>query len=1776
VKATLTTGGPGAAAVQVLNSPQNLGRIPGGQITAASFALRINPAALAAITIPNRLVDLTVTLESSNGDIQLPRQTFTFRHALNSDDERFHYSTDFPAGGREIRDLNRNLQIDKPDIIDPFTGIQLPDEDITFSTMFIAGTAGGLVTNTLGEDLDNSGRVCGHNFGLACTTDPDCASTCVANVCTNSNPAVPCATSAQCVFTCLTFTPGERDILPNGLLDKGILASAGGPSGGDKVPFNFDANNGGFLGLRHPFSRTQGNPPLVAWEWKRFGLCGFQSALEDTNTQNGFQNNGAGIWHTGDGDQATPLVNANACDNHLVIGDAATPVGTEFVMDMLVSPIIAKVHQVADSRGLPYTVEFQRFGMNMNHQTLNESTGGNLNIDNNVEDDTGNCLLCQEFDPNYGGIDYQVANFRSGAGVSPANAGDILQRTFGPREDEDGSTSTGNPSANGDETGFSGFTQNNNPASFSPIPTALPDLLPYPLPTATAIGVCDGGTQNGRTCLPSSPATCVSGGGSCTAWTNNIQGPVRNFDMTLTTYEAGYMFMMSGPGASEVAAITPFDVNPGTRWQIGVGFYTIETAAGTGDYGFGLDDVVFEWDERHPIDESQFAPPHTAACSRFGQPGQPAGQQCATLMVDRTALFECDEGLVVTVNDPKVAGAGSVIVRAASDSDARLVSTGQATALHPLKSFTLPEVSPGLFTGSVAVTQTLNTPQALFVSPSGDTNIIFYYADTQCDGNRNATVAQNDFDNLDGDGVAIGPDNCDFAYNPTQTDSDGDGFGNACDNCPNQADATLKDSDGDGVGDLCDFDDVDFDGVVNDLDNCVDVYNPLQTPGAGATGRGAACDSNSTDRDGDGINDRTDSCVRTANPAPQLNADGDKLGDPCDGDCVNAVRVTLPIGSCSRTSTTQCTTNAQCPVTGFCSENVNTVCTSSTQQCTCVAIAPETCQKDSIANSGGCQVVDDDVDADGVPDSVDNCPVVANLPIIAGTFRQADADNDGLGDACDSALQIDGDNNGVPDDIVSFGLLVNCGKLDLPNLIVESAVVNDVNGDGDAFCDTGEKCEMTVVVANAGGIPLTGVTLHLATADTDIQCVTKPSLAIGPLPAGGKVDTSNIGGQRLFFEYTVSPTTQTTSASSPAKADWTLNVTAREAIGTASKVAFQTLLDLDLPVGAPLTRVAGPDGIFGNADDGLVFENFDIDRNGANGVEISDGREGVPNDTFGFTVGTAIGGINALEGIGCGGFRVPPQDPGCHVDPDNDMDWHIHCPVGSCPAPNVVGSTTAFSATPAGGSLAFSGSNSLHWGRHTSATSRDGDSTSFRALAAYVTTVNLTPLPISGDLRLSFYHIAVMMDNTQADIPNGQAVDRGDVQIRVDLNPNPVVDTWGFWDKLAPFENVYDHIPYIWSHYGAQTTYCDLTPTDTGSAPPAPRGVHETMCWPQGVWSHCGTAHGLDTTFGCPGPGEQGALAPSGGALWVRSRFSLANYVGARVQIRWIASSWEFDLNGPAEDYQTYGHGWENSLNDDGWWVDDISITGAITSQVSPEADAGAAPPATCPLPANQCNPALGADHGYNPALAVSDANGDGVYEKGENVELSAAGTTNPGGCANGVTEYRFLRGAQVAQDWSANAFFRDGIVADTTYKVLARCNSTPACLTTIGATQTLLVYPGDGTDLVLTLADLGGGNASLSITARPQPPTMSGFDFFRYLGPPAPPINLAGTVTLACDQGIGTPVGSPVTVPDGTFPGLNQVLFYWAGHSGTAPGAKAALGRRTDNGIRIAPVNCP
>jgi len=59
-------------------------------------------------------------------------------------------------------------------------------------------------------------------------------------------------------------------------------------------------------------------------------------------------------------------------------------------------------------------------------------------------------------------------------------------------------------------------------------------------------------------------------------------------------------------------------------------------------------------------------------------------------------------------------------------------------------------------------------------------------------------------DDLDGDGVPNDVDNCPLTFNPTQADADGDQVGDICDNCPTVSNPDQLDTDGDGIGDACD------------------------------------------------------------------------------------------------------------------------------------------------------------------------------------------------------------------------------------------------------------------------------------------------------------------------------------------------------------------------------------------------------------------------------------------------------------------------------------------------------------------------------------------------------------------------------------------------------------------------------------------------------------------------------------------------------------------------------------------------------------------------------------------------------------------------------------------------------------------------------------------------------------------------------------------------------------------------------------------------------------
>ena len=1705
--------------VTVLDSPKGIGRMPAGQPVGITFSLKV---ATDVATQGNKVV-LKLTLAQATGGTLLSQASFAFTHATAANKEAFHYSTDFPSGSGSpvARDLNRTLVIEPNDR--PGLTLGAVDETVTFSSLFF--------------------------------TDP--STTRINNQIQGGDEAYP----ANGVFSSATDPNG------NGILDRGFLAS-GAPSAGDLIPWDFDRNNGGWYSSRDPQSRTGISPAtLPLWHYVTHGKCGFQTQSKaNCVLANGTPGNDpdgggpspcaaipaglggfvAGMWHTGTG---TLTADATDCGNYGVPFNSATPTRAELLYDVMFSPVIQKVHQGNDAAGFPFTVEFQRLGYNATVQFDSDATFF-TDIDNNIDNPNPNSLMGE---PLIGdGITYYVSNL-----LGPVDPYYTLtqysQLTFGPTTDPDGSLSLATPAVSGDETGFPGFdSASTNPYAVKPaIPMAPTNLRPFPGANEVHIG------------------------------TDTVAGPSRNVDFSLVGYEnTGIQFYVPG--------------DAGNRFQIGLGFLTFEGTNGgsAGDYGVGVDDVVFEWDEVHPIAESPSACSLIGGtCSGGSANGQPcannvqcpgggtcnpvpgaiaAGLPCATLAVDRTNLYDCDQALSVTINDPKVntdpaRGSPTVVdsvqFRAYSNADPFPGEIAIATETG---------VNTGIFKGTVTVSGTFNSPGVLFVVPSTEQNIFMAYEDPLCDSNHNGTFGQSSFMNLDGDGLdassgrdgvcgtaddipalfgadgkcgaqkhcsnnpalvcavnsdcGVGTcqsatiddtgDNCASTYNNLQPDQDLDKVGDACDNCPFLSNPDQADVDLDGVGDRCDWDDVDADGVANEVDNCPDMYNPTQAC-TGSCLIGTAC-NNSQDADGDGIQDKSDNCVLTAN-ATQTNVDRldpitgavvDKLGDACDGDCS---------GTCTGGTRNglACYLNSDCP---------GGSCTGRT-----------------------CTIYNDDVDKDQVRDQLDNCPVTSNPTTLPGSNPpvQADGNFNGKGDVCDPAGSFDETGNGVPDDVENgpfYALAVSCDKVPLADIVVLKTLVRDLPevtacgaggtsacGDGDVFADAGEMVRVRLVLQNISTLALSGVTLSLSTSDSDISCITDTAIRIPSLPAGGTVDTRTLGtcasgikvGQRCssaadcpastctafgpdgdFFEMVISPNVNTTDVTNPARANLTLTLNSDQAGGTSRTVPISFVEDLDLPGGAPPAytpsrctvdsfQPGATCSVDANCQDGthpvakclpgLIYEGFESTTGfpGTIGVIQSSGTGP------GLITGKAcFGGMEVL------GLTAPS---GCQIDPDNDNDWHIHT-----------------SGSPDLGK-AFQGTQSAHWGLHTTPTDRAGDTIHLRQIAAFVTNpINLTLTPAVDDLFLSFYQIVDLVDDNRVNFAPGQAGDYADVQIQVDNDPSPATDNFGRWQKLEPFENVYDHTPQIFSWFA----YCHFTPGDAAAAT-NPTVFGETMCFPDGVWSHSGNVLGANkfSFFQAQGPGFLGSV---GDGVWVQSRFNLALFLGQRVKIRWIGQTWAGFNNGWESYLQPPGSAppFDLGYNDDGWWIDGVQITGAVQTPFVPVLEPTSLPLASqCPAinsPAN-CNEAVGATNGINPLLVLTDSDGDGALAPGEAFRLDALGTDNPGGCKNGILQFQFLKDGVVVQDWSTTTSYVAGFTGLAQYTAKARCSTDFSCTSaafdlngvlTGGSSALQGICPAIPSPVALPTLSLSGGSvATVAISSLLDQPTGE-----TTCSPPVPP----------------------------------------------------------------------
>lgn len=186
-----------------------------------------------------------------------------------------------------------------------------------------------------------------------------------------------------------------------------------------------------------------------------------------------------------------------------------------------------------------------------------------------------------------------------------------------------------------------------------------------------------------------------------------------------------------------------------------------------------------------------------------------------------------------------------------------------------------------------------------------------------------------------------------------QADKDSDGFFDYDDTCVSVSSDDQSDFDKDGAGNVCDTDD-DGDGVSDATDNCDLIVNADQVD----TDEDGVGDSCETDGDGDTVIDDKDNCPTVPNKG-QKDWDDDGKGNVCD--------------------------DTKCPEGQLYIEE------------------EDECVEDPNYDPGDDN--DLDVDVDGIPNALDNCPEDANAD-------QKDSDKDGIGDICVSKYLTGGDSEG--------------------------------------------------------------------------------------------------------------------------------------------------------------------------------------------------------------------------------------------------------------------------------------------------------------------------------------------------------------------------------------------------------------------------------------------------------------------------------------------------------------------------------------------------------------------------------------------------------------------------------------------------------------------------------------------------------------------------------------------------------------------------------------------
>jgi hypothetical protein len=629
-------------------------------------------------------------------------------------------------------------------------------------------------------------------------------------------------------------------------------------------------------------------------------------------------------------------------------------------------------------------------------------------------------------------------------------------------------------------------------------------------------------------------------------------------------------------------------------------------------------------------------------------------------------------------------------------------------------------------------------------------------------------------------------------------------------------------------------------------------------------------------------------------------------------------------------------------------------------------------------------------------------------PVITARY---DDRNDGTGSRCKSSL--DPSQQGLLTATTTVN--VTAGRIDLKtySLVLVGAV--PTNGDNDGFADTNETIDMAVTFVNKSGLSLDDLTATLGTNDPNIECISKPVVTVPAVPATVPNNATVVSAP---FRFKVANVNRT-SVDQTLKA--TFNLTLHSKQFDAITRTMTLTIDLDLSTS-------------GGSGPSEFIEDFTSTANMGK-----------------FTIATLDAGKASLSNSN--GYRCQYNDPeGLNTNSNGDTDcflgftgdpaaginqWHIH----------------DSSAANGGLGRAYTGSFSAHWGVHLGTTPKR-DTGGLKQLDA-IQTINAVALGLAGsNPELHFAHQVSLVDNRGiANITNGEVADRAVVQINV-LNSLGANTTWV---KIFPYENVYEQ-------QGTDDfTNCSFDPTDDGNnedsffnpTDPNRRLGPSSTCFPEFVFSRSG-----DTDYRNTFDPTHTGLADAGAGLkgsinvgtWVRPRFSLLPYAARRIRLRFLGTSIEL---GASTTWDAF-FGRDDQVQDDGWYIDDIHIVGALggTPFTITQDTKVITPLATC-----------GTCSSITAGLAATPSTTAGP---GQLTTLEAK-TSTIDVCLNGIAQYQFwldsnnngtlevppATGDTLLRDWTDSSTFIDAPQGTSRYFVRVRCSTNTSCDSVDGSNTT-------------------------------------------------------------------------------------------------------------------------